>query len=104
MKTKPMIGTIATVYSVTDCYPGVVEAVSRTGYQITIREVDAIVISGSQQDGSAQYRYQRFAAKSQGRTWKATRRSDGIYRVMGNKVGSGGVSLGTQRRYYDPHF
>jgi len=98
----PAVGSAATWSNGRDSWPATVIAVSRTGHRVTIREDKAIVISGSEHDGSAQYRYE---PDPNGREIIFTRRSErgGVaYRQEGSRWTA--VSFGRRRAYRDPSF
>ena len=99
-QTVPRVGEGVTYSIGTDRYPATIIAVSKSGKTITIQDDKSNVISGSTQDGSAEW---RFEENPDGRVQRATLRADGRYRLSGWKRG-GNVSLGGRSCYVDPHF
>jgi hypothetical protein len=98
----PAVGVPATISYWSDSYAATITAVSRTGAKLTLRELNAVIVSGSVADGSAEYRYESYP-EGFGRTWTATRRPNGQYRLQGFSQG-GLVSIGRGRTRVDPSF
>lgn len=87
-------------YSVgSDAYSATVIAMSKSGSQITLQDDISRVISGSAHDGSAKWASE---PNPNGATRKATRRGNGIYRLVG-WTSSGRVWEG-RSHYQDPSF
>jgi hypothetical protein len=91
-----------TICYISDRYPATIVKVNATGGTITIREDEAIAVSGSAQDGSVKYRYEE---NPQGSERVYTRRKNGSYVEKGGSMKNGTrLHIGSRDRYYDPHF
>lgn len=104
--TTPEPGMPATICHWSDRSPATVATVLRfkTGKRagqikgVTVKADRAILISGSEHDGSADYRYEQVADAPE-----VTYLIDSRGRYV-RKGGSDALALGRRERYYDPHF
>ena len=95
---KPEVGMGCTECLFSDSHAATITKISPSGKTIWYRRDIAKVISGSCQDGSAEYEY-KFDEK--GYDYKATLRKDGRYRATGTNFY---IAVGVRREYYDPSF
>jgi hypothetical protein len=95
-QVKIEVGTLATGSYWSDCYPFEVIKVSPSGKTITIRKMNAKVISGTTFDGTAEYEY---SSNPNGQTYTVRMTKKG-YRTPCNMR----IAFGYAREYYDPHF
>lgn len=95
----PTVGMRVSFSVGSDAYPATVIAVSKSGSQITLQDDSSRVVSGSCADGSAKWVCE---VNPNGAIHKATRRGNGVYRLVGWST-SGRVWEGSTR-HYDPHF
>lgn len=94
---KIEVGTLATGSYWSDCYPFEVIKVSPSGKTITIRAMDAKVVSGTTYDGTAEYEY---SSNPQGKTYTVRNRKYGGWRTPCNMR----INFGYAREYRDPSF
>ena len=96
------IGTPCTINHWSDRDPAEVIEIRNNGKTLIVRAMGYKCISGSAQDGSAQYEY---FSDEKGVVREFTLRKNGRYVRKGDGSNSGlGLSVGFARRYYDPHF
>lgn len=99
----PEVGMLATYSIGGDCYPYVVVAMTPSGKTVTLRALNAIYVSGSGQDGSAEYRYEPYPEDAEVQEMVATyRRRRDCYCPKGSDCGF--VHFGKARYYMDPSF
>src|SRR5208282_2445778 len=92
VRSTPVVPTVGThgSYGVgSDAYPLTVVEVSPSGHRVVCEQDEFHVISGSTEDGSAEFGYTRHEG---GPRRVFTRRSDGRYRIAGAK-NYGGLNL-----------
>lgn len=89
------VGMGATVVSWTDRHAGTVIEVNASGSRIVVQEDTATRTDGNGMSDSQSYTFER---NENGRTWVATRRKDGSYRLVGGKTR---VLLGHRDKYFD---
>ncbi len=96
----PSLGMSVTISVGSDAYPA--RIIYTTPRSFKCRQLDAVVVSGSETDGTAAYRYDVFKHENAGTVWKCSRsKRDGLYRPHGSKQV---VGLGYARMYHDPSF
>lgn len=96
------VGTPCTICFWSDCKPAEIIEVRRDGKELVVRDMNYKVISGSTQDGSAEYEYSSCENASTS-VW--TLRKNGKYYAKGASIkDSNSLGIGYARRYYDPHF
>jgi hypothetical protein len=111
---EPYVGMGATILSYSDRSAGTIVAAYRYGkhrqWVITVRVDDAVVVSGSEQDGSAEYEYRQrgygapeymFRQLADGK-WEGVSVNPETGRYV--KAGYGGLAIGRREQYRDPHF
>lgn len=104
---NPELGGGATVLHWSDRFPATVIAIityksgPRKGLpkEVIVQHDTAVIVSGEEYDGSAQYEYHR---DEDGTMIAFTVRKDGKWRQKNNY--SPVVIFGTRDRYHDPHF
>jgi hypothetical protein len=94
----PEVGDGATVVYWTDRVAATVVEVSKTGHRVTVREDHAIRTDTNGMSDAQSYRYE---PNSNGRTYVATRRKNGSYRVTGTEMR---VLFGGRTHYHDYSF
>ena len=104
-RTKPAVpevGMGCTECLWSDRYPYEVIEV-KDARHCTVRELDAIVVSGYTNDGSAEYRYE---SNPNGRTKTLflTNKGRWVEKVGRSWKGSSGWAIGYAEKYYDPSF
>jgi hypothetical protein len=95
-KIKIEVGTKASGTYWTDWTPFEVVKVSESGKTVTIREMEAKLISGSDYDGTAEYEY----SSNENYPTKTVRFTKRGWRTPCNMR----ISFGHARAYRDPHF
>lgn len=96
----PFTGMLVTISLGSDAHPARIFHVTPRGFKC--RQLCSIVISGSEADGSAAYRYDHFKNANAGTVWNCSRsKRDGLYRPHGSRQV---VGLGYARKYHDPSF
>jgi len=96
----PHVGMPVTIGIGSDAYPARVFHVTPQGFKC--RELDTVIISGSEADGSAVYEYRPHKDEDHGANWSCSlSKRDGLYRVHGAKQI---IGLGYARKYRDPNF
>ena len=95
---RPEVGMGCTECWWSDSHAATITKISPSGKTIWYRRDKAKVVSGSCQDGSAEYEYE---FDENGYDHKATLRKDGKYRATGTDCY---IALDCRVEYYDPHF
>lgn len=99
MAITPTPGMGATGGAGSDRYPYTIVEVLRNGRGILVAADNYKVISGSVQDGSAEYEY---SPNPEAGTVEYTLRKDGRWKLKGHNHVE--IAVGHRRAYRDPHF
>jgi hypothetical protein len=91
----PEVDMGATLVHWTDRTPCTITDVSKTGHRILLQEDHATRIDSNGMSDAQSYVYAR---NEKGRTFEATRRKDGSYRIKG---GNERALIGSHRKYHD---
>lgn len=95
---KPEIGMGCTVCYLSDSEPATI--IDIKGKRITVQFDIAELVSGSAQNGTAEY---TFTKNENGPIRVFSLRKNGKYIEQGSNCGPS-LSIGHRRKYYDPHF
>jgi len=98
---KPVVGTPATYCGLCDRSPMIITHVSDSGKTVWAAPVSWKIIKGSEQDGSAEYSYGKYASGDP--DCFTYRKKRGRF-IMKGSASYGSLAIGKAERYRDPHF